>query len=365
VQWSSAPVDRPENTMTGVSYRKGAGYWLDGDGWKDAVYRVNFPEHWAFEGTGLALGQAFGRGSVGYETDAADIEVVNGIARATGLDGTPPTFVVLAVAHLGHWRARGQGGLATLGVHRHGGTVFTAGSVNWASVFDTAESPEVERITLNVIRKLSERYPEHGWERVGDAPRVLAMAAAENRIFAATDDGALLWRVPAGQNLKWSPITTDRQVVALASPAEAVAGRPIGLFLVTADGLLFWREPVLEEVLWQPVGAAHDVVAMAAVNANLFAASRDGRLLSRPTGSGDVAWQPIGRAEGIVTMTALNGKLYSVTSDGRLAWRPPVLRESEWIPMGEAKEVMALAGAGGRLFAATRAGALLWRDGVA
>ena len=41
--------------MTGVSYRNGAGHWLDEEGWKKAVYRVNFPEHWVFAGDGARV----------------------------------------------------------------------------------------------------------------------------------------------------------------------------------------------------------------------------------------------------------------------------------------------------------------------
>ncbi len=364
VQWASAPVDRPENGMTGVSYGKGAGYWLDEEGWKGAVYRVNFPEHWVFAGTGLSFGEAFGEGAVGYETDAADIAYVDGIARATGRDGTPPGFVVLAVADLGAWRAHGKGGRATLGTYRAGGTVFTAASVDWASALD-AGSPAVERVTRNVIARLSERYPEHGWERVGDAPRVVAMTVAEDRLFAATDDGALLWREPCAQNLKWRRIATGERVVALAGSVEATDGRPVGLFLATADGRVSWREPVIEEILWQPIGAAPGVVAMAAASFALFVATRDGRLLTRPVAGNDVPWQAVGRADGVVSMTAINGKLYALTTTAAHAWRAPVLRESPWIPLDHAADVTALAGTNGSLFGATRAGALLRRDGFA
>jgi hypothetical protein len=362
VGWAGAPVDRPENTLTGVSYRRGAGAWLDEDTWRQAVYRVSFAEHWVFDGTGLSSGEAFGEGAVGYETDAADIVWEDGVARATGRDGTPETFVVLAVAELGAWRAEGKGGHATMGVFRAGGTVFTAASVDWSSALEAA-SPAVDRITRNVLDKLSERYPERGWERVGDAPKVVAMAAVARWIFAATDDGALLFREPSGQNLTWRRIATGPRVVAMAASLEATVGRPVGLFLATSDGRLFWREPLTEDVLWRPIGAAPGVVTMAAADFHLFAASGDGRLLSRPLAGDDAPWQPVGRADGVVAMTAIGGKLYAATSSGALFWRAPVLRESAWISMGKAADTAALAGTKGRLVAATRAGALLWRDG--
>ncbi|WP_437849536.1 N,N-dimethylformamidase beta subunit family domain-containing protein [Sorangium sp. So ce363] len=363
VQWANAPVDRPENHMTGVGYRFGAGNWLDPEAQKEAVYRVNFPEHWVFDGTGLALGDAFGRGSVGYETDAADIVDVDGIARATGLGGTPPTFVVLAVADLRQWRAQGQGGLSTMGIYRRGGTVFTAASVDWAAPFDRGTAPEIERITRNVLEKLSRRYPEHGWQRVGSAPRIVAMTGAEGLLFAATEDGALLWREPSSQNLPWRSAGVARGVVAMACPVEAEAEQPIGIFLVTAEGRLFFRDPLREEVVWRPVGVGPGIVAMATTHFDLFAATSGGLLLTRPTRGGDVPWKPVGRAEGVVAMAAINGKVVSVTGEGRLSWRAPVRHESPWVSIGEAKDVRALAGAQGRLFAATGTGALLARDG--
>src|SRR6185295_15897341 len=141
----------------GVSSWEGAGSWLDEERYREAEYRVNFPEHWVFDGTGLALGDPFGKGSVGYETDAAEIVHEDGIARATGRHGTPAGFVVLAVADLRRWRAEGQGGLATMGVYRAGGTVFTAASVDWASGLES--SPAVDRITRNVLARLSTRSP--------------------------------------------------------------------------------------------------------------------------------------------------------------------------------------------------------------
>ena len=39
VEWSSAPVNRPENHLTGVSFRRGAGHWAPGgDGAMDDLF---------------------------------------------------------------------------------------------------------------------------------------------------------------------------------------------------------------------------------------------------------------------------------------------------------------------------------------
>jgi hypothetical protein len=127
VEWSSAPVSRPENSLTGVSFRNGAGTWGPSMPlMREESYTARFAGHWAFEGTGLTDGDKFGQGSLGYEIDAAEFTEVMGVPRVTCRDGTPASFVVLATADLRHWSSGGQGGWATMGVFSLGrGTVST------------------------------------------------------------------------------------------------------------------------------------------------------------------------------------------------------------------------------------------------
>ncbi|MGZ3546694.1 MAG: N,N-dimethylformamidase beta subunit family domain-containing protein [Vulcanimicrobiaceae bacterium] len=150
-QWSKAPVLRPENSMTGVSYRNGAGWWVDP---VDPVrryrgYTVTGASHWVFGGTGVSDGDQFGAGEsvdttiLGYETDA------------TG-GGTPENFVVLARADLTDWTSNGQGGYATMGIYRRNGIAFTAATVNWAAGLNqNGAASTVDRITQNLIEQLS------------------------------------------------------------------------------------------------------------------------------------------------------------------------------------------------------------------
>jgi hypothetical protein len=62
VEWSSAPVNRPENALTGTSFRRGAGCWGNTAVMAVAAWTVAFADHWAFEGTGLVDGGTFGTG---------------------------------------------------------------------------------------------------------------------------------------------------------------------------------------------------------------------------------------------------------------------------------------------------------------
>ncbi|WP_246150242.1 N,N-dimethylformamidase beta subunit family domain-containing protein [Streptomyces qinzhouensis] len=188
--WWAAPPDgvgTPENTLTGVSFRNGGmwpGEW-PGDRPR-AGYRVQHSGHWVFEGTGLRDGSdggpvdRLGAGTplIGYECDGAAFAYdERGVARATGADGTPGSFLILGLYELepvnedvttmkwGHWNCpvrepeRTGPRAATMGVHTvdGGGTVFTAGTTDWPVVCGREEDPGVVRVTRNVLDRLSRR----------------------------------------------------------------------------------------------------------------------------------------------------------------------------------------------------------------
>jgi hypothetical protein len=156
-RWPSTPVPDPENALTGVSFRNG-GERDRAHGRVSVGFRVQHAGHWVYAGTGLRDGDVFGseEALVGYECDGAEFDradLERGVpVRPTGLDGTPPDFVILGV---GDVRAHGWGlgnGAATMGVHSPGGTVFTAATTDWARLLAT--SPQVDRITRNVLDRL-------------------------------------------------------------------------------------------------------------------------------------------------------------------------------------------------------------------
>jgi hypothetical protein len=171
--WPQTGVNRPEDSLTGVSYRHGGGWWNGPR--RTSGYVVQQPDHWAFAGTGLRRGEAFGKDTspplVGYECDGAPLDRFD---EATGVAvlspdarqcGTPPAFSVLAAGLLGadwqdlpareaHVAERGIHA-ATMGVYVNGGTVFTAATTDWAQVLTSAQDPRVERVTRNVVERLS------------------------------------------------------------------------------------------------------------------------------------------------------------------------------------------------------------------
>jgi hypothetical protein len=369
VEWTSAPVNRPENSLTGTSFRRGAGCWGNTAVMADVAWTTTFADHWVFEGTGLADGDMFGGGTVGYETDAVEVVQDNGVPRITGRDGAPPSFVVLARADLSDWRRWGQGGTATMGVFRAagGGTVFNAASTGWGNGLGTAPDRIIDRITRNVLTALCVPWPSDNWERIGYANAVTALAACENAFFAADADNVLWVRDPIGQNVNWTSIGHANFVRAMASPREAMGGRPIGLYAVTADNRLWQREPVMKDVSWTAVGMAPDVVALAASYEGLFGATSANDLVHLrfdQIGAG-VDWTRIGHANEVVAMTNVNGRLFCVTSDRTLWTRLPLLHEINWTAIGTVPDdATGLAGYAGKLVLSTAGNQLWWRDAL-
>ncbi|MGS2641563.1 N,N-dimethylformamidase beta subunit family domain-containing protein [Streptosporangium sp. LJ11] len=355
VEWSSAPVNRPENGLTGVSFRRGAGTW--GPYMQlmhEESYTVRFPEHWVFEGTKLGEGDTFGKGAIGYETDACDFVEEDGVPVATGRDGTPPSFVILATADLRHWHRYGQGGMATMGVFGLGaGTVFTASTVNWGN---TLHDPAVDRITRNVLDRLSVRAG--GWETIGGADEVGALTVFDSLLYGATSGGSLLTREVSDQNLRWRPAGTAPALVALATPREATAVHPIGLYGLTADDRLVYRDP---EHGWITLAdGPRGGVGLGMVNGELFAAAAEGLWLFDPETSG---WSLVEAGAGAeaVALTAMNGRLYMADADGRIRTRLPVATPAGWTDLCDAGGCTVLTGHAGTLIGTARDRPLLRR----
>jgi len=187
--WPASGAARPEDSLGGVSYRHGGGWW---DGPRSSTgYLVQQPGHWVFAGTGLARGEALGRDTwpplVGYECDGAPLDAFGDVADSDAVaddlnaragvrlaasaheGGTPPGYQVLAAAPLGRdWQelppregqAAGEGPhAATLGLFHSegGGTVFSAGTTDWAQILATGRDRRVEQITRNVLDTLLRR----------------------------------------------------------------------------------------------------------------------------------------------------------------------------------------------------------------
>lgn len=163
--WSHHLVQRPENTLTGVGflqggYRKSHGQFMT----EPAEYEAHRPEHWVFKDTGLKRGEKFGGKDtiVGYECDGCELTWKDGLPFPTAKDGTPANFEVLATCPArwhpddAEWYEKweiGRTGTACLGIYTRGGTVFTAGTTDWAHGLQGGDKV-VEQMTRNVLGRL-------------------------------------------------------------------------------------------------------------------------------------------------------------------------------------------------------------------
>lgn len=370
VEWSSAPVSEPENSMTGLSYRLGAGCWApDMTAMHAESYTARFADHWVFDGTGLADGDSFGRGCLGYETDAADIEEIGGVPRVTGRDGTPRSFTVLATADLRHWDAYGQGGAATMGVFTAGpGTVFNAGTVNWGAAL---ADPVVARITSNVIARLTAGPPAgedpRSWLAVGDRQCVTALAGTDSRLFAVLGDtgglgdtgelggSVLAGREACAQNLPWRPWASAAGITAIAIPRDAVDGGPRGIYAARSDGLMLRRPLGDRDQPWLEIGRCPARARSLAVAADqLFVLDQAGAILTVPLGQVPATagqWAVAEEHCELIALTALNGRLVGIDKAGRLVSRLPVAGQ-RWSAFGSAGGCVVVAGHAGALYGA-------------
>ena len=170
--WCASGAGRPEDHLGGTSYRHGGG-WHEGAR-QTGGFIVQRPEHWVFTGTGLRRFDAFGADTwpplAGCACAGAPLDSVE---RASGRaclsawadeDGTPAGYQLLAACPLDRrWpelparerHAAGEGvHAAALGLFERGGTVFSAGTSDWAQVLADGRDRKVERITRNVLDRL-------------------------------------------------------------------------------------------------------------------------------------------------------------------------------------------------------------------
>ncbi len=362
IEWYLPPVERPTNSLTGVSFRYGAGFGWGSDirsSREEMAYRVHVPKHWVFRGVELAPDQTFGRGEniVGYETDAVDLVMEDGVPRATGAGGTPESFVILASADLRAWRGSGQGGYATMGVFRRNGIVFTAATVDWANGFE-APGSAVPTITRNVLDHLGRRRSRREWEYVGDAPELVSLTTFERRLYGLGADGTLWSRPPVAQNVSWTDEGRADDLVGMGA-TEQSSGRLIG-----AGATGFSSRVVGPGAAWEPLpgGKVPGAVDIAGANESIFALG-DGRLWTRPSALQEHEWTCIDDAAGLTSLESSWNILLALTDGRMIVWRPTARDcSSPWQEFDCAPpSTRAIGVVDGRVVAVTDEGELWWR----
>ncbi len=226
----------PENRTTGVSIHNAGGWW---DGPREALgYTVQHAVHWVYDGTGLGDGDVFGDDPelplLGYECDGAEFDRrADGLAVATGRQGTPDTFFILGVAELGAgWSRYKPGAAATMGIFTtpRGGIVFQGATTDWPML--VPRNAQVERITHNVLKRLRLRSVPV----LGPLPtRGGRMLAAQGETVALHADTAHLGR--GDLTCTWE--VAGATIVAADGPALTLAvgatGAPVSAWVTVSD----------------------------------------------------------------------------------------------------------------------------------
>jgi hypothetical protein len=152
----STHANREENTLTGVSYRRGLLCNV-----VDPYRVLNVAATPNYFPVGVAKGGTFGAGLFTLEADGADHYLdTNGDPVLTHRDGTPENFQVLASLDLRNASTASQAGVATMGFYTNVGTVFTAGTTEWASLLGDAT---IKAITENVLTDLYAERNRAAW----------------------------------------------------------------------------------------------------------------------------------------------------------------------------------------------------------
>lgn len=221
------PSNNLETKLTGVSYLHGSGLWSNTSSRDPVGYTVQHPNHWVFQGTGLADGAVFGANErlVGYECDGAALlpEVPGQPRQPSFSDGTPSSFLVLGWATTPGWDAPDQGNEPTMGLYTNGGIVFTASTTDWPRVLEGGNAA-VDRITKNVLNRLMASHVKI----VGPSVKGLC----NHRLVAVGVTAAFhVSGAPSGSTIAWE--VTGGTIVGPSNKTKVLVKMPAGPHLVT------------------------------------------------------------------------------------------------------------------------------------
>lgn len=330
VSWTQPPVNRSQTPLVGGAFNWGAMFSpkVTSDTQRKDSYRFHFPDHWITKDL-----DATSDGFMHYETDAVDFVPDAMTPRVTGVDGAPPTMVILGSADLRDWQ---KAGFATMTYVRRNGEIFSGGTTEWIAALGKKTS--IHKITLRVLGTLGSRRTP-AWEDIGEANDTTGLAATGERLFTTVTIAGkpvVVTRYAMCARMAWSPFCDAPALGQLAATHDM-------LFLLTQDGALYRRALAGGE--WTKKGALPEGPAGAKAFTHhagtLFAAKEDGSLravAAPPHGNGaPKTWYDFTRIakKPLAGLAAADDILYALAPDGTL------LRSDTDI-IGEASQWMAL-----------------------
>jgi hypothetical protein len=163
VNWYASPVNNPENSTIGVSFRNGGyvnshGVLPASEGYGD--YAALNTHHWVYKGTNLKDGDEYGYENliVGNEVDGALYRWANALPEVTGADKTPLNYRILGISPAQSISSNFNG-LPGIYHTPSGGALFNAATLKWNDGLASGNNI-VFKITHNVYNRfLKNAFP--------------------------------------------------------------------------------------------------------------------------------------------------------------------------------------------------------------
>ena len=369
--WATDPPNRPENSLTGLSFRYG---WPMGG-------PVRVVPHVPAEAAPLWSGVVHPEklGNLGGEVDGIELDFSDlSNPKPTYRDGTPDTFTLLA--YNDPVSGDGPERHVVVGYFTNVGTVLSCPAIDW---IDHLSDADVSTFTSNVFDWLLSRSngpamgpsasktPPNDWEMVGVGTFTALAASFQGRVYAASR--ALMFARHLDMASDWESVAMPGDftsvITALATDLygyTVMAGGNNQIAILTASGKTLSPNSVAPVV-----GISEHFAGLACSDTTggtdagggacyaLVGADQSSlelRVLTRNV------WYQIGDGSGLRTITGCDGYILASTTDNRLVARMggilgvapdpnALVCDTTWIDIGAAPDVFVLAHSFGRLYA--------------
>jgi hypothetical protein len=296
VNFRSAPVNRPEQTLEGVQYTSSIA-------WNTAVpYVVTNSSHWVYAGTGLRDGDSI-PSIVGYEMD-----------RLFANYPQPPANQVL-LSRSPYTNDAGQADYANSSIYQapSGAWVFGAGTIEWGWGLDTMPwdtvthvDARIQRITANVLDAF-----------LNGAPVVHHLTVTAP---ATANGGQAFTTTVRAVNFQGNPVTTYTGSVHFTS-SDTQAVLPADYTFTSADAGVHQFSATLKTAGSQSVTATDTITSSITGSATVTVAATASRLgltglTSTTAGTGQTTTVTAYDATGVV-YTAYRGTVHFTSSDAQ------------------------------------------------
>lgn len=180
-----------------------------------------------------------------------------------------------------------------------------------------------------------------GWQDVGPANGVRALASSDSWIFALRTDGSIFRREDGLNNSIWQFLTRVPNAVAMTAFNDR-------LYIADRSGNIVWRPSDPSDGGWRLLIKEPSTVAMTAGVGALWISKANGEFSRIDLDTKRV--QRIGSASNIAELGFNNGRLYAVRRDGRIWERPAVIQNAKWNAIARKEGAVAISLSGSEIY---------------